>query len=138
LDAVSPELPEMARAPVIKVLTKSDLVSNSTQIPGIIQISTLSGAGIPELLSQIQAVVAAEHPTEADAPLLTRTRHLHAVTSAASELESFRSHWRDGKIPVTVAAIHVRAAVDALEELIGFVDVEHVLDRVFSSFCVGK
>jgi tRNA modification GTPase len=34
--------------------------------------------------------------------------------------------------------VHLRAATHALEALIGAVDVEDVLDRVFSSFCVGK
>jgi tRNA modification GTPase len=34
--------------------------------------------------------------------------------------------------------VHLRSAVHALEELIGVVDVEDVLDRLFASFCVGK
>jgi tRNA modification GTPase len=37
-----------------------------------------------------------------------------------------------------VAAIHVRSAVHALEALVGSVDVDDVLERVFSTFCVGK
>jgi tRNA modification GTPase len=37
-----------------------------------------------------------------------------------------------------LAAHHVREAATALDELIGTVDVEDVLDRVFASFCVGK
>jgi tRNA modification GTPase len=34
--------------------------------------------------------------------------------------------------------VHLRSAAHALEELIGAVDVEEVLGRVFSTFCVGK
>jgi tRNA modification GTPase len=37
-----------------------------------------------------------------------------------------------------VAAVHVRSAIGALDELIGAVEVEEILDRVFSTFCVGK
>jgi tRNA modification GTPase len=37
-----------------------------------------------------------------------------------------------------LAAHHLREASTALEELLGVVDVEEVLDRVFGSFCVGK
>jgi len=33
---------------------------------------------------------------------------------------------------------HLRAAVLALDELIGAVTPEDVLDRVFAAFCVGK
>jgi tRNA modification GTPase len=35
-------------------------------------------------------------------------------------------------------AHHLREAVTALDELIGVVDVEEVLERVFAGFCVGK
>jgi tRNA modification GTPase len=37
-----------------------------------------------------------------------------------------------------LAAHHVREATSALDELLGTVDIEEVLERVFSSFCVGK
>jgi tRNA U34 5-carboxymethylaminomethyl modifying GTPase MnmE/TrmE len=33
---------------------------------------------------------------------------------------------------------HVREATTQLDELIGTVDIEAVLDRVFASFCIGK
>jgi tRNA modification GTPase len=46
--------------------------------------------------------------------------------------------WGGGFVPTTVAAVHVRAAVHALDELIGAVDVDDVLARVFEKFCVGK
>lgn len=138
LDDTKGEFAELAHVPVIKVLTKSDLVPDRSEIPGIIVLSTKAGRGIGELLERIQAVISAGHTINADTPLLTRSRHLTAVKNAASELHSFLTHWRTGSLPVTVAAIHVRAAVDALEELIGVVDIEQVLDRVFSSFCVGK
>jgi len=32
----------------------------------------------------------------------------------------------------------VREATTALEELLGAVDIDEILDRVFASFCVGK
>ena len=37
-----------------------------------------------------------------------------------------------------LAAHHVREATSALDELLGAVDIEEVLDRVFAGFCVGK
>jgi tRNA modification GTPase len=41
-------------------------------------------------------------------------------------------------LPAAIAAVHVRAAVGALDELIGAIDTEDVLGRVFATFCVGK
>jgi tRNA modification GTPase len=37
-----------------------------------------------------------------------------------------------------VAATHLRSAVTALDDVIGLVSTEDVLDRVFATFCVGK
>ena len=37
-----------------------------------------------------------------------------------------------------LASHHLRDATLALDELIGAVDIEEVLGRVFAGFCVGK
>jgi tRNA U34 5-carboxymethylaminomethyl modifying GTPase MnmE/TrmE len=34
--------------------------------------------------------------------------------------------------------VHVRAAVASLDSIIGAIDVDEVLARVFERFCVGK
>ena len=70
--------------------------------------------------------------------MLTRSRHQKAVETACHELGQFRTAWRGDQLPAAVAATHVRAAADALSELIGGVHVDDVLDVVFRSFCVGK
>jgi tRNA modification GTPase len=44
----------------------------------------------------------------------------------------------DTDIPATVAAVHLRAAVGALDALIGVVRTDDILDRVFADFCIGK
>jgi tRNA modification GTPase len=74
----------------------------------------------------------------ADLPLVTRERHRTALEEALQEVELFSAAWKRGDVPATVAAVHVRAATRTLEELIGAVDVEDVLERVFASFCIGK
>lgn len=129
-------------AKIVPVLTKSDLVSigykNADNTGGVIRVSALKGEGIEALLAEIQRALLADHPAPPDTPLLTRARHLNAVRDAEKELNQFVDSWSSASIPATVAAIHVQGAVFALEELIGTVGVEHVLDAVFSSFCVGK
>jgi tRNA modification GTPase len=73
-----------------------------------------------------------------DAPLLTQERHRYAVARALEEARAFRDRWISGDVPAPVAAVHLREAVSTLEDLIGAVDVEDVLDEVFRRFCVGK
>ena len=41
-------------------------------------------------------------------------------------------------LPAEIAATHIQDATLALEDLLGAVSTEEVLDAVFSSFCVGK
>jgi tRNA modification GTPase len=128
-------------APVVPVFTKTDLVSTRDEmpIPDVIRVSAETGAGLQDLLRAINETLDARHgEIVPDLPILTRARHRKALDIARSELEQFRSGWGEEKLPVTVIAVHLRTAVHALEELIGAVEIEDVLDRVFSSFCVGK
>jgi tRNA modification GTPase len=102
-------------------------------------VSAETGSGLQDLLRAINEILDARHgEVVPDLPILTRARHRKALDIARSELEQFRSGWREERLPATVIAVHVRTAVHALEELIGAVEIEDVLDRVFSSFCVGK
>lgn len=136
-------------APLIAVRTKSDVAMPSAdelsdhcrQIHAVdsLAVSAETGDGLDALISAIAtAVVGDEDPPQLDAPLLTHERHRYAVSRALDEVRAFRDCWRAGKIPAPVAAVHLREAVSTLEDLIGAVDVEDVLDEVFRRFCVGK
>jgi tRNA modification GTPase len=131
----------VATVPIVPVQTKTDLVStrDEIRIRGTIPVSAENGAGLQDLLAAINEILDARHgEVLPDLPILTRARHRKALAIARSELEQFRIGWREEKLPATVIAVHLRTAVHALEELIGTVEIEEVLDRVFSSFCVGK
>ena len=69
---------------------------------------------------------------------MTRERHRRALEAARDELAQFVDAFAADALPAPVAAVHLRAAAHALEEIIGAVDVEDVLGRVFATFCVGK
>ena len=137
------------RAQVIAVRTKCDvqrpddgelvLIRSKMHARAIVPVSAETGEGIDELVSAIEVAVAADAtPSEADAPLLTRERHRFAVSHALDEVRAFRVGWQNDELPAPVAAVHLREAVTTLEDLIGAVDVEDVLDEVFRRFCVGK
>jgi tRNA modification GTPase len=131
-----------SRAPILPVRTKIDLVSKrdeSIWSQSTTGISAETGAGLQDLLEAINNVLRKEHGEVApDVPMLTRARHRSGLSLACSELEHFQQAWRENHLPATVASVHLRTAVLALEELIGTVEIEDVFDRVFSSFCVGK
>ena len=126
-------------APILIVATKADLVSEGFKKSADIAVSAHTGEGLVDLLEKIEERLADARGTlTLDAPALTRARHTVAVREAERQLAEFVVAWRDELLPVSVAATHVRAAGDALSELIGIVSVDDVLDVVFRSFCVGK
>jgi tRNA modification GTPase len=70
-------------------------------------------------------------------PVVTRARHRVALEQALSEVEAFQAARAQG-VEAVAAATHLRAGVSALDDLIGAVTPDDVLDRVFATFCVGK
>jgi tRNA modification GTPase len=121
--------------PTLLVRTKADLAAEAGQ--GI-AVSALTGEGLGVLRRAAAERVFADRINLADLePGLTRERHRTTLSRALVALGGAVPHLGSGGDAV-LAAHHVRQAADALEELLGFIDIEEVLDRVFGSFCVGK
>ena len=138
LAAAASAVRERTDAPVVTVRTKGDLVTDDHERADAI-VSARSGIGLRDLLQLVERRLSERHgDAVSDMPGLTRARHQRAVGIAATEVRAFSEAWRDDALPASVAAIHVRAAADALGELIGVVRVDDVLDAVFRRFCVGK
>jgi tRNA modification GTPase len=70
-------------------------------------------------------------------PSLGSERHRTALERARTALAEAAEQLAPAGDPVLVSH-HVREATIALDELLGVVDVEEVLGRVFAGFCVGK
>lgn len=132
----------VSRAPIVKTRTKADLLPKSERSrtsDGEVFVSAESGEGLSALASAIaKAIESVNGALALDAPLVTRERHRFALERARHELRQFHDAFASRAIPAVVAAVHLHEATRELEELIGAIDVEDVLDRLFSSFCVGK
>ncbi len=134
-------LEERTIAPVLRVRTKIDLFTTGAEdnSDGQTEVSAETGAGLTDLLAAIdKCLTSTAGALVADMPILTRSRHIHGIRQAREEVAAFGIAWKTGQLPAPVAAVHLRSAAIALESLIGAVSTEDVLDRVFSSFCVGK
>ena len=115
--------------------TKSDLAAPRGE--GI-AVSAVTGEGLEAVRRAVVQHLFGVRAALADLePGLSRARHREALARARSELEDARPHFgREGD--AVLASHHVRLATLALDELVGVVDIEEVLDRVFRDFCVGK
>jgi len=122
---------------VVRVRTMTDRAESEGGAD--VAVSALTGQGLVALRRIVGETLTVRHPRPpADIPVITRARHERALAQAGAELALFLASWESGALPTTIAATHVHAAVLALDSLIGAVDTEDVLDRVFARFCVGK
>jgi len=134
-DTESQEFLASCRAPVVEVMTKIDLTD---RLRDHLNVSVVTGEGLAELKRQLAEVAYGRLLALGDVePVVTRARHRGALERALAEVDAFHAA-RDGGVDAAAAATHLRAAVGALDDLIGVVTPDDVLDRVFASFCVGK
>lgn len=115
------------------VLNKLDLAPGAER-DGTYPLSAKSGEGVEALERRIETIVR-DRLSSREMPALSRVRHRRAVESALEALARCRDNLA---LAPELAGEDARLAVRALESLTGRVDVEDVLDRVFSQFCIGK
>jgi tRNA modification GTPase len=113
----------------IIVLGKADLFPQNDE-----GISGKTGWGVSRLIDRIASEVSVR---TAGSGLMIRERHFLAAKRAAESLSRALYLLGSGGA-VELVAEELRYASSALEELIGKIDVESLLDEVFSSFCIGK
>jgi tRNA modification GTPase len=151
----------LADVPTVLLRTKADLTSGdgrsgdqasggrasgggeSDDLNGIhvresVELSVVDGTGLGRLQALLPEVVyGGLVRTGASVPALTRTRQSEAVRRARDHVVAFVKALEAGT-PVAVASAQLRPAETALEELLGLISTDEILDRVFSEFCIGK
>lgn len=110
------------------------VVQGKVDVFGRPGISALTGEGIPELLSAIEGRLQAR---SRQSSVFTRERHFHQISLALDHVVRAL-----GVLPVLsrwdLVCEEVRQAQRCLDGILGRVDVEDILGRIFSSFCIGK
>jgi len=126
-------------APVVLVQTKIDLANRLTTDPANqLGVSVVTGAGLANLRRRLAETAFGRLLALGDVePVVTRARHRTALERALAEVNAFRNARAEG-VEAAATATHLRAAMGALDDLIGVVTPDDVLDRVFASFCIGK
>lgn len=98
-------------------------------------VSGLTGSGIDRLLVRIDEVLQSR---SALAGTSVSERHRVAMSQSVEALDKALAEVAGGPDRSEFAAEHLRDAVRRLDSLVGRVDVEHILDEIFRSFCLGK
>ncbi|MDA9990471.1 tRNA uridine-5-carboxymethylaminomethyl(34) synthesis GTPase MnmE [Paracoccaceae bacterium] len=125
------QVPEQARLKKddLLVLSKADVTRRDGAV------SSITGQGIDQLISNITRIL---NKRSATVGVATRERHRVALTKSIKNLEDAQGKIKSGCTEIEFIAEDIRLSVLSLDALIGRVDVESVLDEIFSNFCLGK
>ena len=127
---------EMIDTNTLVIFNKCDKLNGSLPAQDknrpVLKLSAKTGEGIDDLLYSLEAL-ASKLLAGDPGPCLTRHRHRNALTDCQRALER-AVEVEEGKL----LGEDLRLAVRSLGRITGRVDVEDVLDVIFSEFCIGK
>jgi len=102
-----------------------------------VQISALTGEGLDTLNLLWEDTLQNTVPCPAVDALIVNSRHAERLWFAHSALQKATDLLRN-QTGVELALSEIRMATEALGEIVGDVDNEDMLDRLFQNFCIGK
>ncbi len=131
------------------VLNKSDLpiawplddlmpqrVMSTFEIPSI-SVSARTGEGLAGLERAISKAFSVEDLEKEGRLLVNQLRHKEALQKSVASLSSAIEAFDQGQSPELISADLLRATQE-VGEIVGEVTTEHILDDIFSKFCIGK
>jgi tRNA modification GTPase len=121
----------------IVVLNKSDLPEDKDwkDFPAL-RISCATEDGLPQLKEEILARICHQN-LRPESAIAINTRHRDCLRRALESCDRARTALGEG-LSGEFVAVDLDQALRAVGEVIGVVDVEQILDSVFSQFCIGK
>ena len=129
-DFAYPELKSTCKK--ILVHTKSDLKILPNK--GIHNISVKDNIGIDKLTNAIVSHLKSLAPKQ-DA-LFTRKRHIEAIKRSIYALNDMQKF--DLNVNPEIASENLRIVAKEIGSMTNIIDVDEILDDIFSSFCIGK
>lgn len=131
--------------PLILVLNKIDLLEPDAQqllaAPPTFLRTIHTAAALNQGIDELEAAILDTAQTgtiqAANLDLAINQRQAAALTRARTSLQQVQTTIAD-QLPLDFWTIDLRAAIQALGEILGEDVTESVLDRIFSRFCIGK
>ena len=131
----------VAQRTAILVENKADKISSQFQVPSSqlprVQVSALTGEGIPELRAEILRQVGGELKGRSETGFLTNTRHQGLVCDSLAGLDAAVVAIY-GKVPHEMVLLDLYNALRPLDEITGATTNDDILNLIFSRFCIGK
>ncbi len=120
------------------VLNKADLPEHpSWREVEAVRLSCLREEGTDALESAIEVRVLGGHAAQRDWSVAINARHQSCVQRALDFTAAARQALDDG-LSAEFAAEELRAALEAVGEVVGHVSSDDLLGKIFGAFCIGK
>ena len=129
----------MARPGVrtLVVANKCDLITLEPPPARALPVSALTGQGIPELRAAILDAVAPQGVLEQETGFITSLRHEQLLRESSAYLEKARNAVAVN-IPHEMLLLDLYAALGPIDAITGATTADDILNRIFSTFCIGK
>ncbi len=122
----------------IFILNKCDLGEDTSwKETEAMRISCKTNDGIDTLADMIFQRVMGGSMNLTDTSVAINARHQACLKHAAQFADAARQGLCDG-LSAEFVSIELRAALDAVGEVVGKADTEDLLGKIFSTFCIGK
>ena len=115
------------------VANKCDLAASSVGMP----VSALTGEGIPELRRAIVDAIAPRGQIEQEGGFITNLRHEQLLRESEEALQQTLTANGLG-IPHEMLLLDLYAALRPIDAITGATTADDILNRIFSTFCIGK
>ena len=125
--------------PHLVVINKEDLPAQWEGVEGrkSVRVSALTGRGLDNLVQEITGYIVERRPADADTFVITNERQQGALKVAIDKLEA-SANALTARVPHEMVLLDLYAALSAIGEVTGEVATDDILDRIFSTFCIGK
>ncbi len=115
---------------------KCDLPHQPRATP-LLPVSALTGEGIPELRQAVLDTIAPGHALEQESGFITSIRHEQLLREAAGWLEKARAAALSN-IPHEMLLLDLYSALRPIDGITGATTADDILNRIFTTFCIGK
>jgi tRNA modification GTPase len=102
-----------------------------------VRVSALTGQGLEELKDRIEQIAWSGTVAASQYEVAVNERHAEALRRAINQLTEACALLADAS-PLELAAQQLRAGLDAIGEIVGKTATEDILEKIFSTFCIGK
>ena len=125
--------------PHLVVINKEDLPVEWEESNGwnAVRVSALAGTGLEDLEREITGYIRERRPADAEAFVITNERQQEALKVAIDKLDSAATALED-RVTHEMVLLDLYAALSAIGDLTGEVASDDILERIFSTFCIGK